>query len=147
MPSIRHIAWWKIGALVFTWVLVWGLAFAMNPPSFRAFLLKANRLDSAGKVTAAPDVVNHNNVTYSYSANGVHHTGIELAPEHRELRVGDEVRVEYFPRRPQIATIASRQEQNEALKGALVTGIILATIATAALWRVFFRRSRSVSEL
>jgi hypothetical protein len=119
----------------------------MNPPSFAALLLTVRKDESIATITREADPNNHLYVTYQYVAEGKTYSAEGYGPDRREMRLGEQVRVCYFPAHPQAATIASNREQMGYLKGGVLAGVLLATFMTsAAYWRYFRVREKSTPQ-
>jgi hypothetical protein len=125
--------------LVLLWVIVFALTLPMNPPSFAALLLRIKKAESIAVITREADPKNHLYVTYEYVADGKKYSAVGYGPDGRKTRLGEEVRVCYFPAHPQAATIASDRQQMEYLKGGVLAGIFLATFMTFVVYRRYFR--------
>jgi hypothetical protein len=62
------------------------------------------------------------------------------------MRLGEKVRVSYFPAHPQTATMAADKEQGGYLKDAVAAGIFMASFVTfAVLWK-YFRSRRTLPQ-
>jgi hypothetical protein len=133
--------------LVLLWVIVFALTLPMNPPSFAALLLRIRKAESTATITREADPKNHLYVTYEYVVDGRTYSAVGYTPNRREMRLGEHVRVCYFPDRPQAATIATDREQTGYLKGGVVSGIFMATCMTFAVyWRYFRARKKSTPQ-
>jgi hypothetical protein len=124
------------------WVIVFALTLPMNPPSFAAMLLRIRKAESTATITREADPKNHLYVTYEYVVSGKTYSAVGYAPGRSETRLGDQVRVCYFPARPQTATIATDREQSGYLRSGVESGIFLATFMTLAVYWQYFRVSK-----
>jgi len=110
----------------------------MNPPSLTAVLLRIRRSESTATITKEADPNNHRYVTYQYVVSGRSFSAAGYAPDRKEMQLGKQVRVCFFPAYPHYATIATDKEQTEYLKDGLMAGTTLATfIAGIVYWRYF----------
>jgi hypothetical protein len=97
----------------------------MNPPSLAVLLLRIRRAESTATITRESDPNNHHYVTYQYVVGGRVFRAVGYGPDRKEMRLGEEVRICFFPARPQYATIATDREQTEYLKSGVMAGITL----------------------
>lgn len=118
----------------------------MNPPSFAALLISIRKSESIATITGEADPKNHNYLTYQYSVGGRTYTGVGYGSDGHELRLGEQMRVYYFPAYPQAATIATDKEQREYLRGGAMAGIAMATFVTIAVYWKFFRTRKNRTE-
>jgi len=114
----------------------------MNPPSLAALLLKVTQAEAVATITREADPKNHRYVTYEYVVDGRTYSEVGYGPDRREMRLGDKVRVRYFPAYPKAATIATDKEQTGYLKDSVIAGISMATFVTIAVYWRYFRTKK-----
>ena len=128
-----------VAALVLLWTVVFVAVLPMNPPSRAALLLKISKAESVATITREADPKNHRYVTYEYVVDGKTYSDVGYGPDGREMRLGDTVRVSYFPPYPKAATIATNKEQTGYLKGSVMAGFCMATFVIVAAYLRYFR--------
>src|SRR4029077_6304792 len=127
-PVPKHVL-----PLVLLWTIVFALTLPMNPPSFIALLLGIKKAESIAKITREADPKNHLYVTYQYAVEGRTYNAKGYGPDGKEMRLGEQVRLFYFPAYPQAATIVTEEQQTEYLKDGLMAGFAMATFITLAV--------------
>lgn len=129
--------------LILLWIIIFALTLPMNPPSFAALLLGIRKAESIATITRETDPKNHLYVTYQYVVDGRTYSAVGYAPDGSETRLGEQVRVYYFPPYPSVSTIATDKEQMGYLKGGVMAGLSLATFMTFAVYWRYFRAGRN----
>ena len=122
------------------WAMVFTATFAINSPSFVALLVRLRKDESLATITQGGDPQNHNYITYEYTVKGKTFSALGYGPNHKEMRVADQVRVQYFPAYPKFATISSDAEQNEELKDGVIESLF---VATAMVFLVYWKQFRT----
>jgi hypothetical protein len=126
-------------ALALLWIIIFALTLPMNSPSFAALLVKFKKGESVATVTREADPKNHRYLTYQYVIDGKTFSGVGYGPNGKDMRVGEQVRVCYFPAHPQYATIATYTEQTEHLRDGVMSGLFMATLGTFIVYWKYFR--------
>jgi hypothetical protein len=127
----------RILPLTLLWVIIFALTLLLNSPS--ALLTRIRKGESVATITREADPKNHQYLTYQYTVDGRTFSGAGYGPNHTEMGVGEQVRIVYFPARPQYATIATDQEQTKDLELGLMAGIVMATAGTLGAYLRYFR--------
>jgi len=105
-------------------------------------VLRIRQAEAVATITRESDPKNHRYVTYEYVVDGRTYSDVGYGPDGREMRLGDKVRVRYFPAYPKAATIATDKEQTGYLKDSVIAGISMATFVTIAVYWRYFRAKR-----
>jgi hypothetical protein len=129
----------SVASFVVLWIIVFAATLPMNPPSFAALLLRIRKAESTATITREADPNNHRYVTYQYVVSGRVFSAVGYGPDRKEMQLGKQVRVCFFPAHPQYATIATDREQTEYLRDGVMAGITLATLMTGIMYWRYFR--------
>ena len=136
LPAPKHLL-----ALALLWMIVFALTLPMNPPSFTALLVKVKKGETLATITKEADPNNHRYLTFQYVVDGKTFSGVGYGPDGKEMALGEQVRVYYFPDHPQYATIASDKDQSGYLKDGVMSGISMATFLTFVVYWKYFKAS------
>ena len=129
----------QILALALLWIIIFAFTVPMNSSSFAALLLRFKKGESVATVTREADPKNHRYLTYQYVIEGKTFSGVGYGPNNKDMRVGEQVKVCYFPAHPQYATITTYTEQTEYLRDGVMSGLLMATFGTFIVYWKYFR--------
>lgn len=133
----------SVAVYVFLATVVWFYFGGVNLPFLQR--LAANGVPTEASVTF-PDCGNHNNVRYTFEANGRTFSGGGRPGRDRpcnQLRVGDRLTVWYVPADPSINLPRNpkRALANELLSLGLAAVVMPAVVVWRFIWRGWRRRS------
>ena len=134
----------QVLAMALFWTIISVAAFSLDSEARVALLTRFQKSESFATITKEADPHNHNYISYEYTLSGKTFSRVGYGPDHKEMRVGDQVRLRYFPAYPELATIGSDADQSDALKDGVVRSVFVATITVLFVCLKEFRTSRKI---